>query len=228
LDAILAVARKHGLSVVEDAAQAHGARYKSRRIGAIGHAAAWSFYPGKNLGAFADAGAVTTDDDALAEKIRQLRNYGSKVKYQNKFRGFNSRLDELQAAFLRVKLRWLDEWNGRRARQAALYLEGLRAVPNLVLPQVPAWADPVWHLFVVRHPQRDALQQHLRAAGIDTLIHYPTPPHLQEAYADHGWKAGDFPISEAIHREVLSLPVGPQLTEEQVRWVVKTLREFQP
>ena len=228
LNPILAVARKHGLPVVEDASQAHGARYQGRRIGAIGRATAWSFYPGKNLGAFADAGAVTTDDDALAEKIRQLRNYGSKVKYQNKYRGFNSRLDELQAAFLRVKLRRLDEWNSRRARQAALYLEGLRAVPNLVLPQVPAWADPVWHLFVVRHPQRDALQQHLRAAGIDTLIHYPTPPHLQEAYADHGWKAGDFPISEAIHREVLSLPVGPQLTEEQVRWVVKTLQEFKP
>jgi dTDP-4-amino-4,6-dideoxygalactose transaminase len=228
LDSILAVARKHGLSVVEDAAQAHGARYQGRRIGAIGQATAWSFYPGKNLGAFADAGAVTTDDDALTEKIRQLRNYGSKVKYQNKYRGFNSRLDELQAAFLRVKLRRLDEWNQRRAKQAAAYLEGLRQVPDLVLPHVPAWADPVWHLFVVRHPQRDALQQHLRAAGIDTLIHYPTPPHLQEAYADHGWKAGDFPISEAIHREVLSLPVGPQLTEEQVRWVVKTLQEFKP
>jgi dTDP-4-amino-4,6-dideoxygalactose transaminase len=228
LDSILAVARKHGLQVVEDAAQAHGARYKGRRIGAIGRATAWSFYPGKNLGAFADAGAVTTDDNALAEKIRHLRNYGSKVKYQTKYRGFNSRLDELQAAFLRVKLRRLDEWNGRRARQTALYLEGLREVPDLILPRVPAWADPVWHLFVVRHPQRDALQQHLRAAGIDTLIHYPIPAHLQEAYADHGWKAGDFPISEAIHREVLSLPVGPQLTEEQVRWVIKTLREFQP
>jgi dTDP-4-amino-4,6-dideoxygalactose transaminase len=228
LESILAVARKHGLQVVEDAAQAHGARCKGRRIGAIGGATAWSFYPGKNLGAFADAGAVTTDDDALAEKIRQLRNYGSKVKYQNKYRGFNSRLDELQAAFLRVKLRHLDEWNGLRARQAALYLEGLREVPDLVLPQVPEWADPVWHLFVVRHLQRDALQQYLRAAGIDTLIHYPIPPHLQEAYADHGWKAGDFPIGEAIHREVLSLPVGPQLTEEQVQWVIKTLREFQP
>ena len=155
LGPILSVARKHGLEVVEDAAQAHGARYRGRRIGAMGRASAWSFYPGKNLGAFADAGAVTTDDGELAEKIRCLRNYGSKVKYENRYRGFNSRLDELQAAFLRVKLRRLDEWNQRRAKQAAAYLEGLRAVPNLILPETPEWAEPVWHLFVVRHPQRD-------------------------------------------------------------------------
>ena len=192
------MARKHGLPVVEDAAQAHGARYKGRRIGAMGNAAAWSFYPGKNLGVFADAGAVTTDDGELAEKIRCLRNYGSRVKYENRYRGFNSRLDELQAAFLRVKLRRLDEWNQRRAKQAASYLEGLRAVPNLILPETPEWAEPVWHLFVVRHPRRDRLQQHLRAAGIETLIHYPIPPHLQAAYADHGSEPGTFSISEAI------------------------------
>lgn len=227
LDPILSVARKHGLQVVEDAAQAHGARYLGRRIGAMGRASAWSFYPGKNLGAFADAGAVTTDDGELAEKIRCLRNYGSKVKYENLYPGFNSRLDELQAAFLRVKLRRLDEWNQRRAKQAAAYLKGLRGVPDLILPEVPAWVEPVWHLFVVRHPQRDRLQQHLRAAGIDTLIHYPIPPHLQAAYAGLGWKPGAFPISEAIHREVLSLPIGPQLTEEQVRWVIQAMREFQ-
>ena len=227
LDPILAVARKHGLQVVEDAAQAHGARYHGRRIGAMGRAAAWSFYPGKNLGAFADAGAVTTDDGGLAEKIRCLRNYGSKVKYENLHRGFNSRLDELQAAFLRVKLRRLDEWNRRRAKQAACYREGLREMPNLILPDVPAWAEPVWHLFVVRHPQRDRLQQHLRAAGVETLIHYPIPPHLQAAYADHGWKPGAFPISETIHREVLSLPIGPHLTDDQVRWVIQAVREFQ-
>jgi dTDP-4-amino-4,6-dideoxygalactose transaminase len=226
MDSILSVARKHGLQVVEDAAQAHGARYRGRRIGAMGRAAAWSFYPGKNFGAFADAGAVTTDDGELAEKIRCLRNYGSKVKYENLVRGFNSRLDELQAAFLRVKLRRLDEWNQRRSKQAAAYLEGLREVPNLILPETPEWAEPVWHLFVVRHPQRDRLQQHLRAAGIETLIHYPIPPHLQAAYADHGWKPGAFPISEAIHHEVLSLPIGPQLTREQVRWVIQAVRDF--
>ncbi len=226
LDPILSVARKHGLPVVEDAAQAHGARCRGRRIGAVGRATAWSFYPGKNFGAFADAGAVTTDDGELAEKIRCLRNYGSKVKYENRYRGFNSRLDELQAAFLRVKLRRLDEWNQRRAKQAASYLEGLRAVPNLILPETPEWAEPVWHLFVVRHPQRDRLQQHLRAAGVETLIHYLIPPHLQAAYADHGWKPGAFPISETIHREVLSLPIGPQLTGEQVQWVIQTVREF--
>ena len=226
LDPILSVARKHGLQVVEDAAQAHGARYRGRRIGAMGRAAAWSFYPGKNFGAFADAGAVTTDDGELAEKIRCLRNYGSKVKYENLVRGFNSRLDELQAAFLRVKLRRLDEWNQRRSKQAAAYLEGLREVPNLILPETPEWAEPVWHLFVVRHPQRDRLQQHLRAAGIETLIHYPIPPHLQAAYADHGWKPGAFPISEAIHHEVLSLPIGPQLTREQVRWVIQAVQDF--
>jgi len=178
LDPILAVAQKHGLQMVEDAAQAHGARYRGRRIGAMSRAAAWSFYPGKNFGAFADAGAVTTDDGELAEKIRCLRNYGSKVKYENLYRGFNSRLDELQSAFLRVKLRRLDEWNQRRAKQAAAYLNGLRGVPNLILPETPGWAEPVWHLFVVRHPHRDRLQQHLRAAGIDTIIHYPIPPHL--------------------------------------------------
>lgn len=226
MDPILALAQKLGLPVVADAAQSHGARYKGRRIGALGRATAWSFYPGKNLGAFADAGAVTTDDDELAEKIRCLRNYGSKVKYENRYLGFNSRLDELQAAFLRVKLRRLDEWNQRRAKQAAAYLEGLRDIPNLALPDILEGASPVWHLFVVRHPQRDRLQQHLRAAGIDTLIHYPIPPHLQEAYAGHGWKRGDFPISEAIHREVLSLPIGPHLAEEQINWVIKTAREF--
>lgn len=227
MDAILAVARKQGLRVVEDAAQAHGARQGGRRTGTLGNAAAWSFYPGKNLGAFGDGGAVTTDDDGLAEKVRMIRNYGSAVKYQHRYRGVNSRLDEIQAAFLRVKLKHLDEWNGRRAKQAACYLTGLSGIPDLVLPQVPPRVEPVWHLFVIRHPQRDRLQQHLRAAGIDTLIHYPTPPHLQEAYADHGWKAGDFPISEAIHREVLSLPIGPHLADEQIQWVIRAAREFQ-
>ncbi len=176
LDPILAIARQHGLRVLEDAAQAHGARYKGRRIGGHGDAVAWSFYPGKNLGALGDGGAVTTNDPEIADRLRVLRNYGSRVKYVNEVQGVNSRLDPLQAAILHVKLRHLDDWNARRAAIAAHYREGLAAT-GLILPHVPAWAEPVWHLFIVRHPQRDALQRHLHEAGIGTLIHYPIPPH---------------------------------------------------
>ena len=229
MDPIMDFAEQHGLFVLEDAAQAQGARYKGRRAGGLGHAAAWSFYPGKNLGAFGDAGAVTTNDGGLAEKLRSLRNYGSHVKYVNEVKGFNSRMDELQAAVLRVKLRHLDAWNARRKRIADIYLEGLQAT-DLTLPTVPDWAEPVWHLFVMRSPQRDALQQELRARGVGTLIHYPLPPHLQEAYAELGFEAGAFPIAEAIHREVLSLPIGPQLEPEAadyvVQGVVKTLQQL--
>lgn len=220
---ILEVAERHGLRVIEDAAQAHGARYRGRRVGGLGDAAGFSFYPGKNLGAIGDGGAVTTNDAELAETVRLLRNYGSRVKYHNELKGFNSRLDELQAALLRVKLRRLDEWNGRRGAMAARYLEQL-AGSGLVLPWVPAWADPVWHLFVVRHPCRDALQRRLERAGIGTLVHYPIPPHRQPAYAELGLDEGALPIAEAIHREVLSLPLGPHLTEEQQAAVVAALR----
>jgi dTDP-4-amino-4,6-dideoxygalactose transaminase len=215
LDPILALARKHGLRVLEDAAQAHGARYKGQRIGAHGDAVAWSFYPGKNLGALGDGGAVTTNDPQLAERIRLLRNYGSRVKYVNEIKGVNSRLDPLQAAVLRVKLRHLDNWNARRQALAAAYLSGL-ARTGLTLPQVPAWADPVWHLFVVRHPQRDALAQRLAAAGIGSLIHYPIPPHRQQAYAAAGFAAGAFPLAEAMAGEVMSLPIGPQMVADSV------------
>jgi dTDP-4-amino-4,6-dideoxygalactose transaminase len=211
MDPIMAIAAEHGLTVIEDAAQAQGARYKGRRTGSLGHAAGHSFYPGKNLGAFGDGGAVTTNDDDLAAKVRLLRNYGSKVKYQNEVKGYNSRLDELQAAFLRVKLRHLDAWNARRAKIAALYLESLRDIPDLVLPHVPAWADPAWHLFVVRHPERDALQSALTAASIGTLIHYPVPPHLSEAYTDARIAKGTLPLAEAIAATTLSLPGGPKL-----------------
>ncbi|MCX8089433.1 MAG: DegT/DnrJ/EryC1/StrS family aminotransferase [Verrucomicrobiae bacterium] len=220
MDAIRAVAQKHGLKVIEDNAQASGARYKGRRTGALGDAAGHSFYPGKNLGAFSDAGAVTTHDDALAERVRALRNYGSRRKYVHDLKGFNSRMDELQAAFLRAKLRRLDEWNERRRRIAARYLEALRGVPGLILPHVPDWAEPVWHLFVVRHPERDRLQQKLAEAGVGTLIHYPVPPHLSGAYADGGWKRGAFPIAESLADTVLSLPMGPHLTEAQVEAVI--------
>ena len=219
LDPILALARKHGLRVLEDAAQAHGARYKGQRIGAHGDAVAWSFYPGKNLGALGDGGAVTTNDPQLAERIRLLRNYGSRVKYVNEVKGVNSRLDPLQAAVLRVKLRHLDAWNARRQALAAAYLSGLAHHTTLTLPQVPDWADPVWHLFVIRHPQRDALAQRLAEAGIGSLIHYPIPPHRQQAYADAGFAEGAFPLAEAMAGEVMSLPIGPQMGLESVELI---------
>jgi dTDP-4-amino-4,6-dideoxygalactose transaminase len=219
LDGILAVARRHGLRVVEDGAQAHGARWRGRRIGAHGDAVAWSFYPGKNLGALGDGGAVTTDDPALAERIRVLRNYGSRAKYHNEVIGSNSRLDELQAALLRVKLRSLDAGNARRRDIAARYGAGLVG-PGLRLPQAAAEAEPVWHLYVVRHPQRDHLAAALAAAGIGTVIHYPVAPHLQPAYAALGRAAGSLPLSEALHREVLSLPIGPTQTDAQTDAVI--------
>jgi dTDP-4-amino-4,6-dideoxygalactose transaminase len=225
LDPILDIARDHRLWVLEDAAQAHGARYKGKRIGAHGDAVAWSFYPGKNLGAMGDAGAVTTSNAEVAERVRMLRNYGSKVKYVNEMVGYNSRLDPIQAAVLRVRLEVLEEWNARRREIAACYLRELRGT-DLVLPFVPDWAEPVWHLFVVRTPERDRLQKHLEASGIGTLIHYPIPPHRQQAYADLAMPEGSLPVSEAIHREVLSLPIGPHLGLEGARRVGEALQEY--
>ncbi len=225
---INAVAKKHGLFVLEDAAQSHGARCHGREAGALGDAAGISFYPSKNLGALADAGAITTNDSTLADKLRHLRNYGSKVRYQHEHLGLNSRLGELQAAFLRTKLPHLTDWNGRRARLAARYLEQLQGVGDLVLPFVPAWAQPVWHLFVVRTGRRDALQAHLAERGIGTQIHYPTPPHLSPAYRAAGWKRGDFPLAERFAGDVLSLPIGPHVSAEQIDYVcagVKALFE---
>ena len=226
MDAIGEVASKYGLAVVEDAAQAHGARARGRRAGGLGHAAAFSFYPGKNLGALGDGGAVVTNDAALADRVRVLRNYGSRVKYYHETEGFNSRLDELQAALLRVKLARLDEWNERRKRVAEFYLQCLEGVAGLSLPFVPAWAEPIWHLFVVGHARRDALQEHLSAAGIGTLIHYPLPPHLQAAYAALGYKSGAFPRAERMAREVLSLPIGPHLSDAEADAVVARLSSF--
>lgn len=219
MDPILEIARRHNLKVVEDAAQAHGAKYKGRRTGSLGDAAGFSFYPGKNLGALGDGGAVVTNDDALADKLRVLRNYGSREKYHNEVKGFNSRLDELQAAFLREKLVVLDDWNARRCAVAKRYLAGLANL-GLVLPFVPDWAEPVWHLFVVRHRSRDALQKALTAHGVGTAIHYPIAPHRQPAYAEMALAEGNLPVSEAIHREVLSLPIWPQMTDAQVSEVI--------
>ncbi|HUR58268.1 MAG TPA: DegT/DnrJ/EryC1/StrS family aminotransferase [Opitutaceae bacterium] len=226
MTAINSIAKRRGLLVLEDAAQSHGARCRGTQAGALGDAAGISFYPSKNLGALADAGAVTTNDDRLADKLRHLRNYGSKVRYQHECLGLNSRLGELQAAFLRVKLTHLAEWNARRVRLAARYLEKLRGVDGLTLPFVPDWAEPVWHLFVVRTARRDALQAHLTSRGVGTQIHYPTPAHLTPAYRDAGWKRGDFPLAERLANEVLSLPIGPHLGGEQIDYVCGCVREF--
>ncbi len=225
MDAINKLAGEYNLKVIEDAAQAHGARYKGKRVGALGNAGGFSFYPGKNLGAFGDGGAIVTNDNILADKVRALRNYGSKIKYHNEIMGYNNRLDELQAAFLRAKLKKLDEWNECRKRIAALYLGKLKHIDSLVLPHIMEWADPVWHLFVVRSNNRDALQRYLNDNGIGTMIHYPIPPHLQPAYSDLGYKKGDFPISEAIHSSVISLPMWPGITEDSIASVYISLNK---
>lgn len=224
MDPINAIALRYGLKVVEDAAQAHGAEYKGKRVGRLGDAAGFSFYPGKNLGALGDGGAVVTNDDALAVKIRTLRNYGSRVKYYNDVKGFNSRLDELQAAFLRVKLSRLDEWNERRRKVAHRYFSELASATNLILPYVPEWADPVWHLFVVRYPRRDELQERLTEVGIDTLIHYPIPPHLSKAYALE-LDGTCFPITERLASTVLSLPMGPHLNSKDCIRIAKEMKD---
>lgn len=223
---IMEIARRHGLKVIEDGAQAHGARYRGQCLGVHGDAVAWSFYPGKNLGAMGDGGAVTTGDDQIADRIRVMRNYGSRVKYVNEVQGYNSRLDPIQAAILGVKLKVLDEWNARRARIASRYLTELR-VPNLTLPEVISGVEPVWHLFVVRHPQRDRLQQMLQQAGVGTLIHYPIPPHQQAVYQNCGFIDAHYPIAETLANEVLSLPMGPHMTDTQVDQVIAAVRSFQ-
>lgn len=210
LDPILSIARRYGLRVVEDAAQAHGARYKGRSIGAHGDAVAWSFYPGKNLGALGDGGAVTTDDAGIADRIQLLRNYGSREKYVHEVQGVNSRLDPVQAAVLRVKLDALDEWNERRRLLAARYAEVLEGT-DVGLPAVPEWAEPVWHLFVIRSKKRDALKARLGRAGIDTLIHYPIPPYAQKAYQSLRLDDKAFPLASRLAGEALSLPIGPHL-----------------
>ncbi len=225
MDPIVEIARRHGLRVLEDGAQAHGASYRGQRLGAHGDAVAWSFYPGKNLGALGDGGAVTSNDAKLAVRLRQLRNYGSQRKYHNEEVGFNSRLDELQAALLRAKLPLLEAGNQHRAAIAQQYLEGLADLsPMLRLPTLASDAQSAWHVFVVRHPQRDALAQALAADGVGTVIHYPVAPHLQPAYAFLGLGRGALPMSEAMHREVLSLPIGPTQTQEQTRQVISAVR----
>ena len=226
MGAINELATRHGLFVLEDAAQSHGAMFRDRAAGALGGAAGVSFYPSKNLGALADAGAVTTSDSDLADKLRHLRNYGSKVRYHHEYLGMNSRLSELQAAFLRAKLPWLKDWNLRRSELARQYRGQLQTVGDIILPHVPSWASPVWHLFVIRTEKRAALQQHLATQGVGTQVHYPIPPHLSKAYAGMGWERGNFPLSEMLADEVLSLPIGPHTTAAQVDYVCAQIRSF--
>lgn len=226
MDPILEIARRHNIKVIEDAAQVHGAKYKGRMAGALCHAAGWSFYPGKNLGAMGDAGAVTTDDDELADRIRALRNYGSRVKYYNEVKGYNSRLDTLQAAFLRAKLPHLDDWNQRRKSIASFYLSELANIPGLVLPVVSEDVEPSWHLFVVRYARRDEFQKFMTQSNIGTLIHYPVPPHLSDAYSEMGMKAGDYPHTEEIANTILSLPMGPHLSMDDAEYITAKIREF--
>lgn len=217
------IARKHGLRVIEDAAQAHGARYQGRRVGALGDAAGFSFYPGKNLGALGDGGAITTDDDALADTLRKLRNYGSSVKYRHEIAGVNSRLDELQSAVLRIKLPHLDAENARRSAAASTYRDALAGLP-LQLPRTHEQAEPVWHLFVIRTLDRDALQAHLHAQGVGTAIHYPAACHRQPAYSRERWP--ELPIAERIQSDVLSLPMAPYLSTADIRAVIDGIRTF--
>lgn len=224
MDPVLELASHYGLAVIEDAAQAHGARYKGRRIGAHGDVVCWSFYPGKNLGALGDGGAITTNRDDIADRIRALRNYGSRKKYVNDMKGVNSRLDSVQAAVLRAKLPRLDDWTTRRRAIAHAYSAGL-GDSGLLLPEVPEWAEPVWHLYVIRSGDRDRLQARLTEAGVGTLIHYPIPPHMQAAYRDLGLEPDDLPLATRLSEEVLSLPLGPQMTMSDTRAVIAAVKD---
>jgi dTDP-4-amino-4,6-dideoxygalactose transaminase len=226
MTALMTVAGRHGLAVIEDAAQAHGASWHGRRAGGLGDTAAFSFYPVKNLGALGDGGAVTTNDDDLAEAVRLLRNYGSRVKYQHECRGMNSRLDEFQAAFLRVKLHYLDEWNARRTRLAARYAEELADLPDLVLPWTAPGASPAWHQYVVRHRRRDALRRHLHRCGVSTMIHYPVLPHRSAAYQDGASAAQRFPVADRLVGEILSLPMSPHHSDREVTRTIEAIQQF--
>jgi len=226
MESIMVIAQKHHLFVVEDNAQAHGATWDGKLTGSWGHINGTSFYPGKNLGALGDAGGITTDDEGLAQKVRILRNYGSQKKYHNEIIGFNMRLDECQAAILSVKLPYLLQWTEERQAIAAYYNNALKGVGDLVLPVLANKATHVYHLYVVRTLRRDALQQFLQKKGIGTLIHYPIPPHLQEAYKELGYKKGDFPIAEKIAATCLSLPLWPGMKEYELSYVHESIREF--
>ena len=225
MDPIMAVAEKHDIVVVEDCAQAHGAEYRGRRCGTFGTAAAFSFYPTKNLGAYGDGGCVTTNSDALDKELRMLRNYGEEVRYHHSVRGFNSRLDEIQAAILRVKLKHLDEWNDARRERACAYGKHLQGLP-IALPVEAPWGRHIYHLFVVRTPQRDRLQKHLHEREIGALLHYPIPIHLQKAFADLNVPRGALPETEKACDEVISLPLYPELPFESIEQIACAVAEF--
>jgi dTDP-4-amino-4,6-dideoxygalactose transaminase len=226
MDAIMEIAKSRGLAVIEDNAQSHGSTYRGKQAGTFGAASATSFYPGKNLGALGDGGAITTDQDSIAHDSRMIRNYGSVEKYRHERKGLNSRLDEVQAALLSVKLDHLEAWNIERRKIAAIYDSELKGVGDLATPYVAEGAVPVYHLYVIRTRKRDALQAHLTERRIGTMIHYPTPIHLQKAYADLGHRAGDFPIAEEISRTCLSLPLYPGLGGAAIERVVSAIKGF--
>jgi len=225
LDALLPLCERHGLKLVEDCAQSIGATWQGRGTGSVGHIGCFSFYPTKNLGADGDGGLCVTQDDALAKRLRMLRVHGIERRYYHDLHGFNSRLDELQAAILRVKLPHLAAWNARRGAIAAQYTQGLAGLP-VELPSAAPGNTHIWHVFALLTEQRDALQAYLSEHGIPTLIYYPLPLHLQKCYAEHGWKAGDYPVAESVSQRILPLPMYPELTEDQVAYVVRTVRDF--
>ena len=225
IDEILKLAKSYNLNVVEDAAQAHGASYKGQKIGGHGDLVTWSFYPGKNLGALGDGGAVTTNNKELAKKLKLFRNYGSQERYVHSVLGLNSRLDPVQAAVLSVKLKHLTDWNKRRVRIATIYNEEFRDLP-VILPSVKAYNDPVWHLYCIRIKNRDKFQEKLSLLGIQTLIHYPIPPHLQDAYRFLNLGINSFPLAESFASEIISLPIGPSLLQSQVDYVVEGVKSL--
>ena len=225
MEPIMAMAKKHGLYVLEDCAQAHGATYRGQKIGSFGDAAGFSFYPGKNLGALGDAGAVVSNDEALLEKVRALGNYGSDYKYHHIYKGNNSRLDEMQAAFLAAKLPHLERMNAERRRIAGMYLQGIRN-PEIILPYVREDVVPVWHIFGIRCHRRDELEKYLNERGIGTNKHYPIPMHLQECYRELGFHEGDFPTAEEISATELSLPMYYGMTDEEIGYVIDMINHF--
>ena len=225
-DAFQSLADQHQLKIVIDNAQAQGATYNGRRVGGLADIECHSFYPSKNLGAFGEAGAVTTQDESIADRIRVFRNYGSRVRYYNEVCGTNSRLDAMQAAFLRVKLRHLEKWNDRRRAIAGIYFDMMSDIPELTLPHVPSWADPVWHLFVIQTDNRDELQRQLNELDIGTQIHYPVPPHKSQAYQYLGFGSNEFPLASKFADRSLSIPIGPHLTQSDAEYVAEKICNF--
>ena len=226
MERILEIADQHNLMVIEDAAQAHGAYYKGKRVGSFGKAAAFSFYPGKNLGAYGDGGMVVTNDAEVAEKVRQLRNYGQTQKYHHEQLGFNHRLDSIQAAVLDVKLKYLDQWNKGRQAHAATYIKKLETIDEIILPYIPPEVEPVWHIFAIRVKKRDELQAYLQEFGVATGIHYPIPIHLQKSYQYLEYEKGDFPLTETIAEELLSLPMYAELSDEHIDFICEKIQQF--